>query len=430
MTQTAQAPQNGIQPAAAKQPTLVEYLRGDHFKKQIASVLPKICTPERFVRVALTAVMRSPKLKVCTQASFFDCLLRLAQLGLEPDGRRAHLIPFENRRAEVTECTLIVDYKGLNELVLRSGIVSYLHADVVYEGDLFDYNIGQITRHTPWFIRRDPDRPKDRGSRYAAYSLAKMKDGATKCEVMSAEDVLAIRDGSQGWKAFQKGYAKQSPWDPKNPQSEGEMWKKTVFRRLTKWLPLSPEILGVLELDDDPHLSGSSNAEFERSGEQLSDILRGGHDGASRTEGLAEKLKADGPAQPIEVAGKVVNASTPETSTVPTWEQLADNGIVAIIENDGIAVQNADGATLKPDGAWGDWSGWTVQPNNPEQDLLARTMAAKLIAPPAPEAPQDPQTPQTQPAASAPAPATAAAPSPPAAGPVSAPGPRRASAKR
>ena len=77
-----------------------------------------------------------------------------------------------------------------------------------------------------------------------------MRDGSTKCEVMSRDEIYAVRDKSSGWQAFKAGYAKQSPWA--DSQSEPEMWKKTAFRRLSKWLPWSPEIRDAIEKDEAP----------------------------------------------------------------------------------------------------------------------------------------------------------------------------------
>ena len=209
------------------------------FKEAVAKVLPKILPPERFVRVACTAMTRTPKLRECDRASFFSAMLALAQTGLEPDGRRAHLIPFENRKRGIVECQLIIDYKGLAELAMRSGLLSYLHADVVRDGDVFEYSLGEIKQHVPWFLRRDVDRPEKAGSVFAAYAVAKFKDGSAKAEVMSLDEVNAIRSRSR---AGQSG-----PW----VTDWNEMAKKTAFRRLSKWLPLSPEYRDALDADAD-----------------------------------------------------------------------------------------------------------------------------------------------------------------------------------
>ncbi len=219
--------------------TIRDQLQGDAFKQAVAAALPAHLKPDRFIRVALTAMTRTPKLAQCDQASFFQCLLTLSQYGLEPDGRRAHLIPFENRKRGVTECQLIIDWKGLSELVYRSGLVSTLHADVVRSGDIFDYSMGTLRDHVPYFLRRDEAKPKEAGEVLAAYATATMKDGSQKTEVMSEEEINGIRGRSR---AGQVG-----PW----VSDTNEMRKKTAFRRLTKWLPLSPEIREAVEADDE-----------------------------------------------------------------------------------------------------------------------------------------------------------------------------------
>lgn len=228
-------------PAPKKEgmPTIRERLNNPSMIAEFGRVLPKLCTPERFARVALTAITRTPKLADCDQASFFRCLLDLAQWGLEPDGRRAHLIPFENRKRGVVECQLIIDYKGLVELAFRAGSVKSLHADVVRDGDLFSYSLGEITEHVPWFLRRDSDKPKEPGKIFAVYCRAVFGDGIAKTEVLSEDEVNLVRSRSRA--------AGNGPW----VTDWSEMAKKTAFRRLSKWLPLSAELHEAFERDDE-----------------------------------------------------------------------------------------------------------------------------------------------------------------------------------
>ena len=99
--------------AAVKKPlTLRQHLSSPSFSAEVSKALPKHLTPDRFLRVALTALTKTPKLADCDQASFFSALLTLSQFGLEPDGRRAHLIPFDNKKRGVLECQLIIDFKA------------------------------------------------------------------------------------------------------------------------------------------------------------------------------------------------------------------------------------------------------------------------------------------------------------------------------
>lgn len=218
--------------ADAKPATIKDLLLGDHFKDQVALALPRHLKPDRFIRVALTAMTRTPKLATCDKQTFFSCLLTLSQLGLEPDGRMAHLIPFENRKRNVTECQLIIDYKGLVELAMRSGVVANIHADKVCENDDFQFDRGAITRHAIDF--RNP-----RGKAYAYYALVRFKDGTEKCEVIPKEDVDAIRARSRS--------GQSGPW----ATDYDEMAKKTAFRRLSKWITLSSEFREAVEKDGD-----------------------------------------------------------------------------------------------------------------------------------------------------------------------------------
>src|SRR4029077_7715249 len=183
----------------------------------------------RFTRMALTATFINPKLIHCTQVSLFNCLMRLCELGLEPDGRRAHLIPYGDT------CTLLIDYKGIAELIRRNGEVAHIHCDVVGVNDYFEYRFGTGGKleHVPFL--------GDRGRIKCAYSFIRLKDGTEEYDVMSSEDIERVRkDHSRA--------GDKSPW----VTDWNEMAKKTVFRRHAKLLPLSPEIREMIESDEEP----------------------------------------------------------------------------------------------------------------------------------------------------------------------------------
>jgi recombination protein RecT len=211
--------------------TLRQRLAGDYFKQQIALSLPKHMTPDRFVRVGLTALMKTPKLLDCTPESVIQCMLNCSALGLEPDGRRAHLIPYGN------VCTLIVDYKGIVELAKRSGDVSGVFAQVVCDKDNFSWENGVVKHQIDW--------KNERGTMYACYATITFKDGSTQTDVMTKGEVDAIRKRS---KASGSG-----PW----VTDYNEMAKKTVFRRASKWITLSPEVAEAMENEDAPFNSAS-----------------------------------------------------------------------------------------------------------------------------------------------------------------------------
>ncbi len=211
-----------------------DLLQGDEFKRQVSKVLPRTITPERFARVALTATFRNPRLLECSRESLLQCLMDLSSMGLEPDGRRAHLIPFKDKNG-VYQCSLIIDYKGIAELVRRHGDVAHIHCDVVGANDEFQcrFGTGGKLEHTPAI--------NDRGRIYCAYSYVRLKDGAEEYDVMNLEDIERIRSRSRS------GHDEKAPWTT----DWNEMAKKTVFRRHSKTLPLSPELRDAIERDDE-----------------------------------------------------------------------------------------------------------------------------------------------------------------------------------
>ena len=209
-----------------------------------ARVLPKVCTPERFARMALSCIRKNEKLQEALttkegKASILSSLMTCAELGIEPDGRRAHLIPYKN------EITLIIDYKGLAELVMRSGLVSNIHADKVCKNDKFIVNKGKIVEHIP-------DYTKPRGEAYAYYANITFKDGTEKSEIMTHDEVVSISKRSKAVQYYEakkkKGeWASETPWQT----DFDEMAKKTVFRRVSKWVPLSPEVRDAIQKSDE-----------------------------------------------------------------------------------------------------------------------------------------------------------------------------------
>jgi recombination protein RecT len=216
---------------------LKSLINSDAIRAQIARALPKHMTPDRFLRVATTTLLRVPKLAQCSQESFMKAMLDCSSLGLEPDGRRCHLIPYG------TDVQLIVDWKGLVELAKRSGEVLSWKAETVKEKDKFGWVNGVIHHEVNW--------REDRGKLEAVYSIVKLEGGEVDTEVMTLAEVEAIRKRS---KASGSG-----PW----VTDFEEMAKKTVIRRHSKRLTLSPEFHTALEIDADKIDTNRDRAQAE-----------------------------------------------------------------------------------------------------------------------------------------------------------------------
>jgi len=197
-----------------------------NLRHHFADALPKHLDASRFLRVALTAIQRTPKLATCKPASLFAALLQCAALGLEPDGLlgQAYLIPFGD------EVQFIPGYRGLIKLVRQSGEIAAIYARVVRAGDDFKYSFGLQEK-----LLHRPGRAAGGGELVAVYAVARFKGGELpQFDVMERWEVDRIRDMSQGYKRAEGG-RKDSPWH----QHYEAMAMKTVIRRLCKVLPQS-----------------------------------------------------------------------------------------------------------------------------------------------------------------------------------------------
>ncbi|MBU9228234.1 recombinase RecT [Burkholderia multivorans] len=216
-------------------------------KATLAAVLPSHVSPDRMLKIALGALRTTPKLMECTVESLMGAVVQCSQLGLEPNTPLGHayLIPFENKKkvggewvTEKVETQIVIGYKGLIDLARRSGQVVSIAAHAVYEHDHFDYAFGlnEKLEHKPAMSAR--------GRVIAFYAVAKLVGGGHAFEVMSAEQVNEIRDASQNYK-FARDKEK-TVWG----QHYEEMGRKTVLRRLFKYLPVSIELASATALDD------------------------------------------------------------------------------------------------------------------------------------------------------------------------------------
>ena len=196
--------------------------------KQFATALPKHINTDRFVRIAITTIRQNPKLAQCSQESLLGALMVSAQLGLEPGTLgQCYLIPYGR------ECQFQIGYKGMIELLRRSGQLKDIYAYSVYENDDFEitYGLDRNLIHKPNLANK--------GNFLGCYCVAILKDDTSAFEYMTKEEIEAHA------KKFSKTFG-NGPW-----KTDFEaMAHKTVVKKMLKWLPLSVEFLENIEKDD------------------------------------------------------------------------------------------------------------------------------------------------------------------------------------
>jgi recombination protein RecT len=85
-----------IVPAKEKYAAIKNFLEGDDAVTAIQRALPRHIDPGTMLRVALTAITKSPKLMDCEPPTIAQAVLEASQLGLMPDGVLGHgyMVPY------------------------------------------------------------------------------------------------------------------------------------------------------------------------------------------------------------------------------------------------------------------------------------------------------------------------------------------------
>lgn len=194
---------------------------------KMQAVMPDHMSAEKMIRIASLAISRTPALLECTPISVVTSVMLAARLGLAPDGAlgSAYLVPFFNKKIGQKECQLIPGYRGFIDLARRSGEVRKVETRLAYPVDTLEIDYGA---ERP-IVHRPDLRASEPGDWFVVWAMATFIDGTVQVELMTRDQVMAIRNRAK---------AKYGPW----VDDFDEMARKTVVRRLAKYLPLSPEL--------------------------------------------------------------------------------------------------------------------------------------------------------------------------------------------
>ena len=208
---------------------------------------------------AIQIVNKNKLLRDCTTESLLVAVVNIAQVGLtlNPIAKEAYLIPRYNGKIKKFEAHLEPSYIGLIKLITDAGSITSIQTNLVYDNDEFQIIHGLTTdfRHVPIL-------KGERGSIVGVYSVASVKSGEKVFEYMNREEVEKIRDYSDSWRAYtdpEKEKVTTCIWK----DSEGEMYRKTVVKRIQKYLPRTNQMQYV---DNAVKLS---NSDWEASSSQI-----------------------------------------------------------------------------------------------------------------------------------------------------------------
>lgn len=225
---------------------ITEYL--ENRPKGYYDKLPSHLPPERFKTAVKLSLNRDQGFVNVDRDSLLTAIAAAANDGLLPDGREGAFVRFKNA------CQWMPMIAGIVKKARQSGDVLELYAEVVFANDEFDYALGD----QPYIQHKPAKFGEPRGEAIGCYAICKMTNGGIEREVMEAAQIKAVEAVSRSNKGPWKGNFKF------------EMWRKTVLRRLSKRLPLSSDLLDVIQ---GPDTAADFDAEVAATPKLTSDML-------------------------------------------------------------------------------------------------------------------------------------------------------------
>lgn len=215
-------------------------IEAPNFAASIAMRIGNEVYAKKFVKMFQTAINKVPNLLKCTPASITLAAYHLAELNLSPIPQHGHayLIPYKNKDG-VYECQFQLGWRGLTTMAIRDGGVRSVTSEVVYKGDTMICTQGL----EPKLIHElNMECERNDKNIYAVYAVAHLADGSKIFEIMSAPQIEAHK--KQYSQAVRGG--RSSPWD----SAYGEMARKTVVKRLSKYLLMCESLSHAIDVDN------------------------------------------------------------------------------------------------------------------------------------------------------------------------------------
>lgn len=243
-----------VKPEAAPKPQEVEKAKplttaqrfGQYLDSYKQSVLPDLLKkhniePAQFVQIVLSEIKKNEKLQQAfleNPSSMFASILAGAEIGLIPSDMLGQFYLIPRRIDNRMTVTPMIGYKGLVNIILRSGEVTKVHTECVYEGDEFEpiYGLEPNIIHKPNFSK-----PRSSETLKFVYAVAKLKSGDYQFCVLSKNDIIKIQSLSR--------YNNELYF---NDKKDPNMWmvKKTALMQLSKMLPKDYYGNKAVELDN------------------------------------------------------------------------------------------------------------------------------------------------------------------------------------
>ena len=270
MTQTATALAQQPQ-RTAKQMAVASFKKvadSSYYQQQLKNVLRE--NAGTFAASLMELVTGDEKLLACDAKLLMAEAMKAASLKLPLNKQLgyAYIVPYGKTP------TMIIGYKGLYQLAIRSGLYKNINADVVYEGEYQGYD--KITGE----LHLDGEKVSDKPVGYFAYF--ELTNGFKKMMYMSVDEMASYckkysatmkncKMSNEQLAEMAEKQAKQGPGNSVGWYGNfNDMATKTVLRRLlSKYGYLSIEMQNAMSVDEAETAEEHRDAQFAEAREVL-----------------------------------------------------------------------------------------------------------------------------------------------------------------
>ena len=232
----------------------------DTFKPMLEKQLPDMIDPDSFIRTVLTGLRTSRQavqLMRSSRPSLLTALMEAARLGLTPFTDEGAIVPFWSSQEHQYTATFIPMWKGYKELFFRTGQVSGLAANLIYQQDDWDLTYGDDGHfwHRPNLVDRETGETIPRGVEgniaIMSYCYLTFRDGTrTEVTTITRGQAIEIRDNyskayaeaEERWRKSNGAYGKDSFWHTDFDKA----MRKSAVRAHTSVAPMSTADLRLL----------------------------------------------------------------------------------------------------------------------------------------------------------------------------------------
>ena len=223
---------SSITPLVAMQGTL------EKMADKFTEALPRQMDVNKFISVAKLTLNKNPRLLQADKTSLMQTFMKAAQDGLFLDGKEAAAVLYGN---QVNYLPMV---EGVIKLMHNSGLIKTISAEVVYENDCFEYELGSNphVKHIPLLVG-------NRGNRICVYCYVQTANDGEYIEIMNMDDLDKCKQQAKG------ASSPHSPW----VKWFDQMAKKTVIHRIAKRLPKNDAINSVVRIEEDTDFKQAVN---------------------------------------------------------------------------------------------------------------------------------------------------------------------------